>query len=238
MPPYELRVGDEKINIVFREVVMSNEISFSYGSRKPEEAASAMYMRLKHIQKQLANSDNEGMIVIALDGENCWETYEDDGWPFLEALYRRLSADNTLNVCTVSDYLSRQSVTAQLFKIETGSWINADFHIWIGDPEKNRAWDLLAATRNFLVDELKTKTYSEAVKQAAWEEIYAAEGSDWFWWFGEPNNSAHDPIFDQQFRLRLQNVYKILGQGYPPELDQPVASPKSKTSQLTPASLA
>jgi len=231
--PYQLRVGDEKINIVFREVVMSNEISFSYGSRDPEEAASAMYMRLKHIQQKLYSSSREGMIAIALDGENCWETYEDDGWPFLKALYKRLSSDSTLTVCTVSDYLSRQPATAQLNRIETGSWIGADFHIWIGDPEKNRAWDLLGATRNFLVDELKNKTYSKAIQQAAWEEIYAAEGSDWFWWFGEPNNSAQDSIFDQQFRIRLKNVYKILGQDPPPELDQAIARPESKSTTFS-----
>jgi alpha-amylase/alpha-mannosidase (GH57 family) len=235
--PYALRVGDEKINVVFREVVLSNEISFSYAGRKADEAASAMYMRLKHIQHQLINSNREGMIVIALDGENCWETYEDDGWPFLEELYHRLSADSSLNVCTVSDYLDKHPPETELNRIETGSWIGADFHIWIGDPEKNRAWDLLAATRNFLVDELDKKTYSEAVEQAAWEEIYAAEGSDWFWWFGEPNNSAHDSIFDQQFRLRLQNVYKILGHEYPPELDRAIINPDSISARLIPTSL-
>ena len=231
--PYQVRVGDETITIVFREVVMSNEISFSYGRRKAEEATAAMHMRLKHIQKQLVDSNQEGMVVIALDGENCWETYEDDGRPFLEALYSRLSQDKTLNVCTVSDYLSRQKSIAQLQKIETGSWINADFHIWIGDPEKNRAWDLLATTRNFLVDQLKIKSYPDQIKQAAWEEIYAAEGSDWFWWFGEPNNSAHDAIFDQQFRLRLQNVYKILGQDCPADLHKPIADTAPKPMPLS-----
>ncbi len=220
--PYRLTVGDQHIAVFFREVVLSNEISFSYGSREPEEAASAMYMRLKHIQERHLNSEREGVIVIALDGENCWETYLDDGGQFLAELYRRLSQDSTLTVCTVSDYLARQPATAELFKIETGSWINADFHIWIGDPYKNRAWDFLAATRNFLVNQLQKKSYPDKVKKAAWEEIYAAEGSDWFWWFGEPNNSAHDSIFDQQFRLRLQNVYKILGVVYPPELDMPI----------------
>lgn len=220
--PYQLTVGEEQIAIFFREIVLSNEISFSYGSRKPEEAASAMYMRLKHIQQRLFNWEREGVVVIALDGENCWETYEDDGGPFLAELYRRLSQDSTLNICTVSDYLSRQPASAQLFKIETGSWINADFHIWIGDPYKNMAWDLLSDTRKFLVDQLQKKSYPEKIKDAAWEEIYAAEGSDWFWWFGEPNNSAQDSIFDQQFRLRLQNVYKILGVAYPPELDLPI----------------
>lgn len=230
--PYELIVGDERITLFFREVVLSNEISFAFGSKTAEEAATAMYMRLKHIQQYLFNWEREGIVLIALDGENCWETYEEDGGPFLREIYRRLSRDSSLKVCTVSDYLSRQPANAQLLKIETGSWVNADFHIWIGDPEKNRAWDLLATTRNFLVDELAKNSYPSTIKKAAWEEIYAAEGSDWFWWFGEPNNSAHDPIFDQQFRLRLQNVYKILGQNYPPELDQPVVSAKPKISQL------
>ncbi len=206
---------------------MSNELSFSYGSRNPEEASSAMYMRLKHIQQRLFNSAREGVVVIALDGENCWETYEQDGAPFLHELYNRLSKDSTLNICTVSDYLSRQPASAKLDKIETGSWISADFHIWIGDPEKNRAWDLLSQTRNFLVEQIKQNSYPEAVKLSAWEEIYAAEGSDWFWWFGEPNNSAHDAIFDQQFRLRLQNVYKILGLEYPPELDKAISLTKA-----------
>lgn len=230
--PYQVTVGDEKITVIFREVVLSNEISFSYGSKTAEEAATAMYMRLKHIQQRLFNWEREGIVLIALDGENCWETYEEDGGPFLREIYRRLSRDSSLNVCTVSDYLSRHPASMQLDKVESGSWVNADFHIWIGDPEKNRAWDLLAATRKFLADELAKNNFPSNVKKAAWEEIYAAEGSDWFWWFGEPNNSDHDPVFDQQFRLRLQNVYKILGQNYPPELDQPVASAKAKNNQF------
>lgn len=217
--PYKLNVGDEEISILFREVVSSNEIGFSYGHRHPEEAATALYMRLKHIQQKLFHWEREGVVAIALDGENCWETYEEDGNIFLREAYERISKDSTLNVCTVSDYLERNPPTAVLNNIHSGSWINADYHIWIGDPHKNRAWDLLGDTRNFLVEQLKKKKYPPDVQKLAWEEIYTAEGSDWFWWFGEPNNSAHDDIFDEQFRLRLQNVYKLLGESYPEILD-------------------
>lgn len=220
--PYELTVGDEKITLLFREVVLSNEISFSYAHRGAEEAASAFYMRLKHIQQRLFNWQREGVVVVALDGENCWETYEQDGNPFLKELYRRLSSDSTLNICTVSDYLARQPATAQLYNIHSGSWISSDYHIWIGEPQKNKAWDLLTITREFLVDRLKINSYPDEIKAKAWEEIYTAEGSDWFWWFGEPNNSQHDEMFDRQFRLRLQNVYKLLGEQYPQELDSTV----------------
>lgn len=217
--PYRLNVGDEQIAIMFREVVTSNEIGFSYGGRDPEEAATALYMRLKHIQQKLFHWEREGVVAIALDGENCWETYLEDGNPFLRELYERISKDSSLNVCTVSDYLERHPPTTDLHNIHSGSWINADYHIWIGDAHKNRAWDLLGDTRNFLVRKLREKQFPDDVKTRAWEEIYAAEGSDWFWWFGEPNNSAHDDMFDEQFRLRLQNVYKLLGEPYPEILD-------------------
>ena len=53
--PYRLQVGDQSINIFFREVVLSNEISFSYGRRSPQDAASALYLRLKHVQQRLFN---------------------------------------------------------------------------------------------------------------------------------------------------------------------------------------
>ena len=217
--PYRLQVGDQHINVIFREVVTSNEISFSYGGRSSEEAATALYMRIKHIQQKLFNWQREGIVAIALDGENCWETYEQDGDPFLRELYKRLSGDNSLNICTVSEYLENHPASAELHNIHCGSWINADYHIWIGDPMKNKAWDLLNRTRHFLSSAMHNETHPIDQLTKAWEEIYTAEGSDWFWWFGEPNSSADDPMFDQQFRLRLQNVYKILGQPYPPDLD-------------------
>jgi alpha-amylase/alpha-mannosidase (GH57 family) len=220
--PYNIRIGDNNITVLFREVVTSNEIGFSYGGRDAEEAATALYMRLKHIQQRLFHWHREGVVAIALDGENCWETYEQDGHPFLRELYERISKDNTLNVCTVSEYLERNPPTAELSNIHSGSWIGADFHIWIGDPHKNLAWDMLSEARDFLVDTLAAGKFSEDVQKRAWEEIYAAEGSDWFWWFGEPNNSAQDAMFDEQFRLRLQNVYKLLGKPHPKELETSV----------------
>lgn len=220
--PYKLTVGDQEITVLFREVVASNEIGFSYGSQDPEEAASALYLRLKHIQQKLFHWPREGIVTIALDGENCWETYQQDGKPFLNELYERISKDPTLRVTTVSEYLENNPADTQLFNIQSGSWINADFHIWIGDPVKNRAWDLLGDTRKFLVNHLVKKTVKAQVVAQAWEEIYAAEGSDWFWWFGEPNNSAQDHVFDEQFRLRLQNVYKLMGMEPPSELMTPV----------------
>ena len=215
-------MSDCDINLFFREIVISDEIGFSYGHRPPQDAASALYMRLKHIQQKLFNWSHEGCVVIALDGENCWQTYEKDGQTFLRELYRRLSQDSTLNICTVSEYLSRSKSNECLYNLKPGSWINSDFHIWIGDKQKNRAWDLLWDTRTFLENQIKSGEYSQEILDKALEEIYAAEGSDWFWWYGEPNNSEHDALFDELFRQNLKNVYVILKKEYPKELDLPV----------------
>ncbi len=64
----------------------------------------------------------------------------------------------------------------------------------------------------------------------AWEELYIAEGSDWFWWFGDSHSSAQDGLFDRLFRKHLQNVYTVLGEQPPTELarpDPPGPSPRA-----------
>src|SRR6185295_17317363 len=92
---------------------------------------------------------------------------------------------------------------APLSHLHSGSWINADFRIWIGHPEKNRAWDLLARARRALVE--NGSTPSSAPR--AWESLAAAEGSDWFWWFGDDHFTPDKDIFDRLFREHLQAAY-------------------------------
>jgi len=45
--------------------------------------------------------------------------------------------------------------------------------------------------------------------------LYAAEGSDWFWWFGEGHSSNQDAIFDRLFREHLCGIYKALNEPVP-----------------------
>ena len=45
-----------------------------------------------------------------------------------------------------------------------------------------------------------------------------AEGSDWFWWYGDDHSSAHDLEFDDLFRRHVRNVYRLLDQPVPDEL--------------------
>ncbi|UCD58988.1 MAG: hypothetical protein JSV16_07755, partial [Candidatus Hydrogenedentota bacterium] len=103
------------------------------------------------------------------------------------------------------------------------SWISHNFNIWIGRREDNLAWDELARTRSHLEKEQKRRTdLPREVWEAAWNEIYAAEGSDWFWWYGDDFSSAYDNEFDRLFRSHLMQVHRLLGQDIPSYLTEPI----------------
>jgi hypothetical protein len=99
--------------------------------------------------------------------------------------------------------------------VRAGSWIRADLTTWIGDEVKNRAWELLAETRAALGP--------PAPGTPAGDSLLAAEGSDWFWWFGDEHSSAHDADFDRTFRTHLQNAFALAGRDVPVSLGKPLA---------------
>jgi len=102
-----------------------------------------------------------------------------------------------------------------------GSWINASYDTWIGEKEENRAWEYLARTRRVLTDnrvpppsyrppELPPTAFRRH-QIRAWESLYAAEGSDWFWWFGVDQTAGEgDRQFEQGFLTLLNSVYAYL----------------------------
>ena len=158
------------------------------------------------------------MVSVILDGENCWEHYREDGNPFLEALYGTLEAAPDIRTRTPSDVLADGRSPGTLARLHSGSWIGADFHIWIGHPEKNRAWEGVARARQALVDAGATPERAPA----AWQSLYRAEGSDWFWWFGDDHYTPDRPVFDRLFRELLAAAYTGAGLGPPASLRLPI----------------
>jgi hypothetical protein len=101
-----------------------------------------------------------------------------------------------------------------------GSWINANFDIWIGAEEDNQAWELLLDARR-VYDQYAAQTM-EIARLLAYEELLIAEGSDWCWWYGPEHGSDNRPEFDQLYRDHLSNVYRALGLEPPAQLSQPI----------------
>jgi len=217
------RVNDKEISIVVRNAMLSNLVSFEYANYSAPSAANDLYERIKVAQDKLDISPiDKHIIVIAIDGENCWENYQNDGIDFLRALYTLLNNDESLEITTISEYLSNVKIKQILNSIHPGSWINANFDMWIGDPTKNIAWDYLIKTKDEYALAIKNNDCSLVEKEMAKKELLVAQGSDWFWWYGEPNNSGKDEVFDYLFRSHLKNVYKNLNLEIPRYLDTPL----------------
>lgn len=227
--PYRLETPHGDLAIVFRDHRLSDLIGFTYSNLEAGHAARDLVGQLEAIADALKSRQSEGgsaleqpwLVTIALDGENCWEFYERDGLPFLTTLYDILSQHSDLKLVTVSEFIDQFPPTATIpaEKLHSGSWVDGSFTTWIGDPAKNRAWDLLTAARQVLANHPEA---TEETNPEAWEALYAAEGSDWFWWFGEGHTSNQDAMFDQLFREHLAALYQALNEPIPPEVRRPV----------------
>ncbi len=231
---YKFNSRNNKVNVLFADSFFSNLVSFGYGNYDGHVAANDFYEKIKTVQSKLQFSPKEDhLLTIAMDGENCWESYQNDGNEFLDTLYELIENDDTLQTVLVSDFIEKAK-PEKLDNVASGSWINRNFDLWIGEPTKNLAWIYLDKTRNDLFKFSKellenAKTDEEKLEaqkriDKAKEEIFVSEGSDWLWWYGEPNESSNDHIFDFLFRAHLKNVYGALDKPSPKHLDVPLAS--------------
>lgn len=200
---YHVPTPSGSLAMLFRDRALSDRIGFVYQRWDPIEAADDFLEQVRSGAAQ-ARGDGPALVTVILDGENCWEGYEEDGRPFLRALYERLEAHPSIEAVTVSTALERMPPSEELPRVPVGSWIRDDLAIWIGHPEKNRAWAAIRETRNRL------RAGGDDASFEAWDALYAAEGSDWLWWYGDDHVSDQKDLFDALFRGHLLRVYAAL----------------------------
>jgi len=211
---YTWQQNGREMRMLFRDHYLSDLIGFEYSRMGAEEAADHFLGRIRE-----NTSGHDVLVPIILDGENAWEWYEANGRPFLRALYQRISDDPNLQASTVSEALARYD-TRPLDHVAPGSWINANFDIWIGAEEDNQAWNLLLDARRTY--EKYAADTMEVARLLAYEELLIAEGSDWCWWYGPEHGSDNRPEFDELYREHLSNVYRALGLDPPARLSYPI----------------
>jgi alpha-amylase/alpha-mannosidase (GH57 family) len=219
--------------LVFRDTDLSDRIGFTYQNYEGEVGTEDFIRSI--LARAPRVGDPDALLTVILDGENAWEWYKKDmdGKAFLHALYRKLSVlerERRVITVTTSEYLAGDPSrgvpphpTGQLPAMKNlwpGSWINANFDTWIGEQEENTAWEYLLRVRT----DLGGSGISEPDPMApppkqntrdwfgwkAWEEMYAAEGSDWFWWYGDDQTApGGDKPFDTAYLIHLRNVYSF-----------------------------
>jgi alpha-amylase/alpha-mannosidase (GH57 family) len=218
--PYIVRIGGASIACAFRDHVLSDLIGFTYAGWSADSAADDFVGRIVEAGRRFrarSSGGEDAFIPIILDGENAWEHFEGGGRPFLRALYGRLERHPELRTVTMSDGCA--DAVQELPGIFPGSWIDANFYIWIGHADDQRAWSQVADARDALAEaEASASAASQTNLAAAREEVLIAEGSDWCWWYGDDHSSEHDLAFDELFRLHLRNAYRLMGRPIPDEL--------------------
>jgi alpha-amylase/alpha-mannosidase (GH57 family) len=247
---YPYRVGED-LAIVFRDTVLSDKIGFTYQSWKGIDAADDFVQSV--LQLPTSGDGRDRLLTVILDGENAWEWYrqDNDGKEFLHSLYLRLSelfASRQVVTVTMSEYIHGNpdrmipphplSSMERIDALHPGSWINANYDTWIGNEEKNRAWEYLRIARDDLggsgVSRPESKVNTPRINtrlwyaHRAWEEMYAAEGSDWFWWYGTTQRvHGGTTPFDLAFIGHLNNVYafaRLAGGSMPQRTFAPITS--------------
>jgi len=201
------------INLVFRDHVISDLIGFTYYAWDQTKAALNFVNRIRLISNQLP-SDDRFIIPVILDGENAWEAYANDGTEFFKILYGELVKQG-VPTTTISRFLEENEVKNELPSLFPGSWIGANFNIWIGQKEDHIGWKIIEDVRQRLIE----KKISDP---EIWNRLYMLEGSDWFWWFGSGHVSATTDIFDELFRMHAIWIYKKINEEPPAELYSPI----------------
>jgi alpha-amylase/alpha-mannosidase (GH57 family) len=189
--------------VLFRDPDLSNRIGFSYGNKATELAVADFMGRLRRIAAGLSRPEDH-LLVVALDGEN-WmfmAGYPNNGRSFLRALYKALSQADWVRTLTPAEFLAAHPARRTLTHIATGSW-GGDLSTWAGEPEEDEAWTRLRAVRDVV--------RKAGDPPAALRAVYAAEGSDWFWWYGSDQDSGTDPLFDWLFKTHVIAAYRAVG---------------------------
>ena len=208
-----------EIRMIFRDHFLSDQVGFVYSRMGAVEAAEHFMERIRANSQPLAAGGGDVLVPIILDGENAWEYYFQNGRPFLRELYRRIGESSDMRALTVSEALQTNQ-PEPLDWMFPGSWINANFDVWIGAQEDNKAWEYLLRARQKFDD--VAAGVPEENRRLAFEELLIAEGSDWCWWYGPEHQSENQREFDDLYREHLSNVYRLLELPPPEELSRPI----------------
>jgi len=212
--PYTLATG--KIATFYRDDGLSDLIGFTYSKWHADDAVGNL---VSHLDSLASTHDCSNSVVsIILDGENAWEYYPNNGYYFLSALYQRLSSHPRLEMTTFSACLDHLPSTEQLPSLVAGSWVYGNFSTWIGDADKNLAWDRLCDAKRAYDAVLASGRLTDEQRMTLEQLLAICEGSDWFWWFGGYNPADSVSDFELLFRRHLTNLYRSIGATIPEEL--------------------
>jgi alpha-amylase/alpha-mannosidase (GH57 family) len=223
--PWRVHAGAGEIAMLFRDRGLSDLIGFSYARTSAADAAADFVSHIEAIGDAWEDDGQGGPATVGvfLDGENPWEHFQGSGRDFLEMLYRRLEASPDVQTVTMDAATAGASGPA-IPRIHSGSWIEASYRIWMGHEEDRRAWTALGRAREALarVEAAPPPGLAEDAIALAQRRLYAAEGSDWYWWYGDDFHTELALEFDGLFRSLVVSACRLIGAPLPIEALEPI----------------
>ncbi|MGR9107397.1 MAG: glycoside hydrolase [Gammaproteobacteria bacterium] len=213
------RLPASSVTCFFRDDRLSDLIGFEYSKWHADDAVADLVSNLEEIRRA-AKPGSISLVPIILDGENAWEHYPENGYYFLHALYQRLARHPDIEMTTFSEYLDGKGPVSEIGSLVAGSWVYGTFSTWLGDPDKNRAWEMLCEVKRTFDRVVSGGRLNESELRRAEQQLAVCEASDWFWWFGDYNPEDAVSSFERQFRMNLANLYTILGEPRPEYLTE------------------
>lgn len=216
--PYHLHGAASGVHCFFRDEHLSDLIGFEYSRWNGKDAALHFVSQLELIAEQ-ASEGEIPVVSVILDGENAWEYYPYNAYHFFTDLYSALQAHQAIRTTTFCGYLDRlddaeegQKLAreGELPHLVAGSWVYGNFSVWIGSPDKNRAWDLLCMAKQSYDLVMASALLNREEREAAEKQLASCESSDWFWWFGDYNPAHAVASFDRLYRGNLMHLYHCL----------------------------
>ena len=216
--PYTVRAGGAPVACTFRDHVLSDLIGFTYSGWPADAAADDFVGRLVEAGRRFAERTGGGdaLIPIILDGENAWEHFRRRRAPVSA---RALPpARRTIRSCARSRWPRRARRRARscrdLSRVRGSTRTSTS-----GSAMPTTSGHGASSPRRGGARRRGGRAGVDAAALAeAREEMLIAEGSDWFWWYGDDHSSAHDLEFDDLFRTHLRNAYRRLQAPVPDEL--------------------
>ena len=217
LPP-EGTPGD--MTLFFRNEYLSDLIGFEYAKWHGRDAAQHFMTELKALHLQ----DSRNLIPVFLDGENAWEYYPYNAWYFFSDLYESLARNPAIRTLTLSEAATSQhDRRVRLPRLTAGSWVYGTLSTWIGNADKNRAWEMLCDIKQCADRALDSGRLDAAAQAEVIRRLSICESSDWFWWLGDYNSPQSVACFDGLFRENLKALYRLLDLPIPASVDHPIS---------------
>ena len=167
---------------------------------------------LTELYKKLTELQNAGLIRTVTPTEYI-KMYGDKANKLTPKVMERLDfTGNRVNALLKAQTLNQLYEMAgvkEKMQWPESSWIDGTLSTWIGEPQENYAWYWLYLARKTLM--AHKNSMNSSAWDTAYEYLFRAEGSDWFWWYGSDQDSGQDYTFDRYFKTYLYEIYRLAG---------------------------